>query len=420
MNAVILTVGDELLIGQVVNSNAAWLGEQLNLIGADVLRSVTVGDDIPAIRAALHHAFDEADLVLVTGGLGPTHDDVTREAIGRFFGLAFHFDEAVYAHIQTRFTRRGTTAPETNRVQAMVPEGFEVLPNPVGTAPGLWYQFGRDGHVRYLGVLPGVPHEMKYLVEHEVSPRILQDGNRRTILHRTLHTTGIGESHLQDRIGDLSGFLGPDLRLAYLPGTSGVRLRLTATAPNRTSAEALLNGLHDHLRDRIGTYIFDEQGSDLEAVVGELLRSRGLTLAVAESCTGGLVSNRFTNISGASAYFKGCIVAYCNDVKADMLGVRYPTLDEEGAVSEAVALQMAHGVRERLHADIGVSSTGVMGPLGGSPDKPVGTVWIAYADPEHEEAVQVHFQKDRLSNKELTSTAVLNLVRKHLLRRNGR
>lgn len=415
MKGVLLTVGDELLIGQVTNTNSAWLGEQLTLRGIDVVRAVTVGDEEEVIVEALREAFATAELVLCTGGLGPTHDDLTRQALARFFDAPLEVDPSVLDEIRARFERRGRRMPESNRVQAMVPRGFEVLPNPVGTAPGLWYESEEGGRKLLLAVLPGVPFEMRTLVEQEVMPRLHSHKDVHVLGHRTLLTVGIGESDLQEVIGDLSDYLSPKLRLAYLPSTAGVRLRITAFADDPDEVEAQLDRFEARLRAAAERYIYGRGGDTLESVVGGLLRERGLTIAFAESCTGGLAMNQVTNVSGASGYVLGGVVAYSNVVKVHQLGVDAETLEREGAVSEAVALQMARNVRERLGADIGVSTTGIAGPTGGTVDKPVGTVWIAYADGEGERAVLLRLFQDRVLNKELTVTALLNLVRRRLL-----
>ncbi|RMF55807.1 MAG: CinA family nicotinamide mononucleotide deamidase-related protein, partial [Bacteroidetes bacterium] len=356
-----------------------------------------------------------AEVVVVTGGLGPTHDDVTREAVAAFAGVPLRFDEALFEQIRARFARRGYTIPESNRTQAMVPEGFDVLPNPIGTAPGLWWATELEGRRRILVVLPGVPFEMRTLVEREVLPRLQAYDGRRVVRHRTLLTTGIGESHLQEKIGDVRQLLGPDLGLAYLPGTSGVRLRLTARAADAATAEQRLARLEAALRERIDRYLFGEDGDTLEGVVGAMLRERGLTIATAESCTGGLVSHRLTNVPGSSAYVMGAVVAYANEVKVALLGVDAAVLEREGAVSEAVARLMAAGARHHLGADVAVATTGIMGPTGGTPDKPVGTVWVGFADAGGTDARCFRFAHDREVNKALSSTAALNMVRLHLL-----
>lgn len=415
MVAEILTIGDELLIGQVLDTNATWMAERLTLMGVEVGRIVTLGDDAQVLLAELETAFLSADLVLITGGLGPTHDDVTRDVVAQYFGVPFRFDAHVFAHIEDLFARRGRTMPERNRVQAMIPEGFQVLHNPLGTAPGLWHSFGHQGRDKVLVVLPGVPHEMQGLMNSEVLPRLAQERGLRTIRHRTLLTTGIGESHLADRLGDLTPYLDAHTRLAFLPNAHGVRLRITAMGDDPAEVDARVDAFEAVLRVRAGRYIYGENGDTLEAIVGKMLREVGKTVAVAESCSGGLILHRLTNIPGSSQYVKGGMVAYCNDLKQHHLGVPLALLDHEGAVSESVALAMARGVRERFGADIGVASTGIAGPGGGTPEKPVGLVWIAYADDSQERAVRLQFSRDRVTNKEQTATALFDLLRRHLL-----
>ena len=417
MNAEIITIGDELLIGQIVNTNAAWIGERLNLIGIPVRRMVTVGDREAEISIAIEEARARAEVVIITGGLGPTHDDVTRNALAKVFGVPLTLDEKLLASVRERFATRGYTMPESNRTQALLPAGLEALPNPVGTAAGMWRAETDGGRLRVVAALPGVPIEMKTLMEREVLPRLSALGGRRVIRHKTLLTTGIGESHLQEKIGDLSPYLGPELSLAFLPSTSGVRLRITALGPDEKTAGERLERLEAVLRERIGKYIFGEGDETLEGVVGEMLRVRGLTIATAESCTGGLLAHRLTNVSGSSAYMLGGVVAYANEVKVRVLGVDPAALERHGAVSEVVARQMAEGVREKLGASVGVATTGVMGPTGGTPDKPVGTVWVGYADAEGSHARRFRFAHDRLTNKALSSTMALNMVRVSLLKK---
>lgn len=412
MRAVIITIGDELLIGQVLNSNAAWLGEQLNLIGIDVVRTAVVGDDLEEIRKVLADALADADIVITTGGLGPTHDDLTREALAESFGVDLRIDEGVFDAVRERFSSRGRRMPESNRRQAMVPEGFAILPNAAGTAPGLWHV---DETGRMLIVLPGVPHEMKGLFTTQVQPLVLGRSDLRVIEHRTLRTAGIGESTLQEKIGDLEDVLPEAVRLAFLPGTAGVRLRLTAFGETRDDVHEALEETERALRERIAQYIYSSSDESLEEVVGRMLLDHDLTIAVAESCTGGHVVHQITNVSGSSAYLIGGVVAYSNQVKTQMLGVDEHVLASNGAVSRQVAEQMAAGVRRRLQADIGVSTTGIAGPTGGSPDKPVGTVWIGYSDKEGTESKLLRLAHERLLNKELTTTLLLEYVRRNLL-----
>ncbi|MDX1421296.1 MAG: competence/damage-inducible protein A [Rubricoccaceae bacterium] len=414
MNAVILTVGDEILIGQITNTNAAWLGERLGLAGVTVARMETVGDDEPAIRRALGRALEEAELVVVTGGLGPTHDDVTVSAVAEGFGRAVAFRPELMEEVEAKFAARGLVPLAAHRAFAEVPEGFEVLPNPKGMAPGLW---GARDDGRLVAVLPGVPYEMKAIVEDHVLPRLRDRVDGGVVLHKTLLTVGEGETALAERLGALSDGLGEGVTLAFLPGLGMVRLRLTVRGSDRVAAQAQLDAGADRLRHALGDLVFGEDDETLEGVVGEGLAARGLTLAVAESCTGGAVAARLTSAPGASRYFVGGIVAYDNAVKRDALGVEAATLQAHGAVSEPVARQLAAGARAALGTDLAVATTGVAGPTGGTPEKPVGTVWLGYADAAGTHAVRLRFTPDRAVNIALSTTAALNLLRRQLLRR---
>lgn len=419
MRAVILTIGDELLIGQIINTNAAWLGEQLSHSGIDLARIVAVGDDPDELHRELDRSVRDSDLLILTGGLGPTHDDITRNVLSEYFGAELRLDPAVFEDIRRRFQGRGRYMPASNRMQAMVPDGFEVLPNPAGTAPGLLRTATIEGRNRLIVALPGVPHEMKGLFQKEVQPRLNARKDLRTIRHRTLRTAGIGESTLQERIGDLSDILSASLRLAYLPDSSGVRLRMSAFGQSTSEVENMLDRLEDRLRSQLRSYIYGVDEETLENIVGSILRARGLTVAVAESCTGGHVCHQLTNVSGASGYVMGGVVAYSNRVKTEFLGVDAAILAKEGAVSEAVARQMAEGIRKRIGTDIGLSTTGIAGPSGGTPEKPVGSVWIALADDEGTDAVLLHLVKDRILNKELTTTALLDFMRQRIAKSAG-
>lgn len=417
MTGLLLTVGDEILLGQIVNTNAAWLGERLAEVGVDVLRSETVRDDVDAIVTAIDRATDDgAALIVVTGGLGPTHDDVTKEAVARAFGVGVTVRPDVLTWIENRYAARGRTMPAVGRLMAEVPDGFEPLHNPKGSAPGLWGTRDLDdGRRQIVAMMPGVPHEMKVLAEEAVLPRLaaLQDA---VVLSRTLLTAGKGESDLAAMIGEQVEGLPEGLTLAYLPGLGEVRLRITARGADREAAQHALDAATDAVRDGLGTLVYGEERTTLAAVVNEALRERGLRLAVAESCTGGAIASRVTEVPGASGVFQGGVIAYSNEAKTDLLGVPADLIEVEGAVSEAVALAMAAGARTRFGADIGVSTTGIAGPGGGTPEKPVGTVWLAYDDGVSTRAVCLQFTPDRATNIALSVTAVLNLVRRQLLR----
>jgi len=411
MKAILLTIGDELLAGTTVNTNAAWLGAELTAQGVAVVRIEVVGDDPEAICRALRRARAEAEVVIVCGGLGPTHDDRTREALADCLGRPLQLRPELLAQIEAHFKRRGRAMPERNRMQALVPEGFEPIPNPVGTAPGLWL----EDEAGIVAVLPGVPHELQTLMREVVLPRLMQRPGRPAILHRTLITTGIGESDLQQRLAGVESLLDEHTRLAYLPGPYGVRLRLTVEAPTAEAARERLAALKSFILERIGERFvgFDEE--TLEVVVGRLLRELGATVAVAESCTGGHLADCITSVSGASTYFRGGVVAYDNAVKVEVLGVDPEVLAREGAVSEIVAIQMAQGVRERLGAQVALSTTGIAGPTGGTPDKPVGTVWIGLADAHSAFARCYYLPDERRRFKQRATAAALDLLRLHLL-----
>lgn len=409
MKAQLLTIGDELLIGQSTDTNAAWLGEQLSVLGVQVERIVTVGDDADVMLHELDRAFDRASFVVMTGGLGPTHDDITREVVAQYFDVSLETDDAVLDRVRRYYERRNRQMPSSGPKLAKIPGGAEILENPVGAAVGLWYEDSRRS--RALAVLPGIPAEMEAIFDAAVRPRLEARSDLREVTHRTLVTSGIGESSLQERLGDLTDHFGEEVHLAYLPSTSGVRLRLTAQEGD-AAAQSRLDRLEAAIRERAGEYVIGTGDETLEDVLGDLLRRHDASLSVAESATGGLVGHRLTGVSGSSDYFLGGIVAYANSVKQNVLGVDAETLREHGAVSEPVALQMAEGVREALNASIGLATTGIAGPTGGTPEKPVGTVWVGYADATAQRAVHHHFVEDRSLNKELFASAALDLVRR--------
>ena len=414
MNAHLLTIGDELLIGQTTNTNAAWLGERLSRLGLEVERTVTVGDDPDRMREELDRSARRADLIVITGGLGPTHDDVTRDVVADYFEAPLQTDEAILDRIRHYYERRGRQMPASGPTLAQVPHGFETLENPVGAAVGLWHEATVEGQSRLVAILPGIPEEMKGIFSEAVQPRLEARDDVRGVHHRTLVTSGIGESALQERLGDLVDTLPDDLRLAYLPSTDGVRLRLTTLNEKPDGAEDQLDELEASIRERAGEHVIGTGDVMLEEVLGDRLRATGKTIGSAESATGGLIGHRLTGVSGSSDYYDGSVVSYANRVKRDILGVEAETLDEFGAVSEPVAVQMAEGVRQVLGVDIGIATTGIAGPTGGTEEKPVGTVWLGYADAHRTRAVKRHFVEDRTLNKQLFATAALDLARREL------
>lgn len=379
MKIEIVTIGDELLLGHTIDTNAAHLARELAEAGVEIVHRSTVGDDAADIAAAVRDALDRTGAVITTGGLGPTADDRTKPVIAGLFGRELYRDEAIVDSMKERWEklkRRGPF-PESNIAQAMIPEGATVLPNRHGTAPGIWLE---DERGRWVAMLPGVPREMRGLLADELMPRIEQrassEGRRLVIRSRTLRTTGIAESALADKLGELAKSV-EDLGVAFLPGVEGVDLRLTSRGLPPEEADALLERGVAKLREAAGRYVFGEAGTDLAEVVLQIARRRDVRIAVAESCTGGLLGARLTAVPGSSDVFLGGVIAYHNAVKQQLLGVDNSDLAEHGAVSEEVAAGMARGVRELLRADIGISITGVAGPGGGTAAKPVGMVWVA-------------------------------------------
>jgi nicotinamide-nucleotide amidase len=376
LNVEIVTIGDELLLGFTVDTNSGFLGRELASLGVTVARHTTCGDDIGAIVQTLREAMHRTGAVITTGGLGPTADDMTVEAVAKLFDREMVRDDAIAQWLEQRwvtYARKGPM-PVSNYKQAMIPRGAEIIANPVGSAPGVMVT---DEHGRWVATLPGVPREARAMFTDSLRPRIAAlAGDGAVIRSATLRTTGIGESSIADRLGELGkGFNG--LSLAFLPGIAGVDLRLTSKGRSSADTDALLAQGSDVLRDSLGDVIYGDDGASLASVVISLCRDASMRIAVAESCTGGMLGAHITDVAGASDVFHGGLIAYDNRVKRQLLGVLDSDLAEHGAVSEPVALQMAKGIRVRLGTEIGVSITGIAGPGGGTPEKPVGTVWIA-------------------------------------------
>jgi len=414
MNAEIVTIGDELLIGQVINTNASYIAEQLNSVGIFDDTMTTVGDDEASILKAFDHALSVHDVVVVTGGLGPTHDDITRAAVCKFFTTDLVVNAEAFENIKNRFANRNIALVRRNEEQALVPRGCTVIQNRHGTAPG--YLFERHG--KYFIVMPGVPAEMKGMMDEFVVPYFSKLGTGTSILHRTLKTTGIAESILADQIGDIGELLGTSTgaSLAFLPGPTGVRLRITVRSSSRARAESTIRDVEQKIRAKAEQYIYGTDTEDIEAVVGRMLRERKMRLSVAESCTGGLIADRVTNVPGSSDYFERGMVTYSDESKRAELGVPGFFLERFGAVSREVAEAMALGIRTASNTDIGLSTTGIAGPTGGSEEKPVGLVWIGYSDRHETVALRFNFPGDRRIFKERVSQAALELVRRKLLK----
>jgi nicotinamide-nucleotide amidase len=414
----LITIGDELLLGFTIDTNAAHIARTLAASGVEIVRRTTVGDEADKIAQAVREALDRTGAVITTGGLGPTSDDLTKPAIAKIFGREMKLDEALVAKLEERWRTRfpNSRFPATNRTQAEIPEGARILTNRHGTAPGIWLE-DEKGH--WVAMMPGVPREMRGMLAEELLPAIksLSKGEESVVLSGTLRTTGIAESAIAELLGP--HFLGSadtelgSLPLAYLPGVAGVDLRVTAKGMPRARAQKLVSEAILKLRDRVSAYAYGEDDADLAAVVLEQCRVLGYKLAVAESCTGGMLGERLTNIPGSSDVFLGGIIAYHNEVKQNLLGVRKEDMAQYGAVSEAVALRMATGVREKLGGDVGVSVTGIAGPGGGTAEKPVGLVWIAVHASEVK-ARRFHVPGDRAEIRQRAAQAALEMVRRAL------
>lgn len=408
LTASIITIGDELLIGQVIDTNSAWMAQQLNLAGISVSRRVAVGDEWNAIWSALDQEMERADIVLITGGLGPTADDITKPLLCEYFGGKLVTDPGVLAHVTYLFENVFKRPMiERNARQAEVPDVAKVLHNANGTAPGMWF----EKNDKVVVSLPGVPHEMKGLMTREVIPQLLNQFKPPVILHRTLLTAGIGESFLAERINQFEISLPSFIKLAYLPSYGMVRLRLSASGYDKKNIEEIINEQFTVLQEQVADVLVTNKDESMDQVVANLLLKYGQTVSTAESCTGGYIAQLFTSAAGSSRYFTGGIVSYANQVKKDLLNVSGETLSTVGAVSEETAVQMVKGALSSLKTDYAIATSGIMGPGGGSEEKPVGTVWIAVGNSKEIITRKFNFRFDRRRNIELTATNALNLLR---------
>ncbi len=412
--AEIITIGDELLIGQVVNTNQAFIAQRLNEAGVVVGHMTTVGDRRESILEAFRTAWERHRVVIVTGGLGPTHDDITRSVVCEFFSTDLEFHPPSFENVERLFERRGIPVTRLNREQAMVPRGCTVVPNLLGTAPG--YLFDRDG--RMMAVMPGVPYELHRMMQETIGPYLSERVTGQVVRHRTIKTTGIAESLLAAQLGNIDEIIPPseDLTLAFLPSPAGVRLRLTTVAKDLQTADRRIAAAEKRIREKAAQYIYGVDEEDLEEVVGRLLTERGWTISVAESCTGGLILDRLTNVPGSSAYVDRGYVTYSNAAKISDLNVPADLIDTHGAVSKEVAVAMANGARQVSGSTIAIATTGIAGPTGGSEEKPVGLVFIGYADEHSSLAIRFSFGEGRRRVKERAAQAALELVRKKLLK----
>lgn len=406
MRAEIITIGDEILIGQIVDTNSAWIAQQLNGIGMELMQVTSIGDEANAIKKALTLAASRADIILCTGGLGPTKDDVTKQTLATYFNTSLLRDENVLRHVESIFKKLARPMLEVNNKQADVLANAQVLHNETGTAPGMWIE--KEGKI-YV-VMPGVPTEMKYLMQYEVLPRLQALPNPYTILHRSILTAGIGESFLAEKLRSFEESLSPHIHLAYLPKFGQVRLRLTGRSMDGQTLERQMEAYRSTLLQLVSPYFVGEGDVLLEQQIINRLKEQGLSLSTAESCTGGYLSHLITSLPGSSAAFKGGVVSYSNELKEQVLGVQASTLASYGAVSEQVALEMALGAQKNFRTDYSMAVTGIAGPDGGTADKPVGTVWIAVAGKQGARAKLFNFGNIRLPNIERSAANALVML----------
>lgn len=407
----LITIGDEILIGQIVDTNSAWMGTELNKFGLKVVQISSVPDSRNEILAALQNAALRADIVLITGGLGPTKDDITKACLLEFFGGALVFNEAQYIQVEQLFRSFGREVTPINRKQAEVPSSCEVLVNERGTAPGMKFVKGETVYFS----MPGVPYEMKWLMENKVLPELKSRPGMPCIVHRTFLTQGIGESLLASWIEDWEDKLPEHIKLAYLPSPGLVRLRLTATGLDEIELNRELDALATGLYERIGKHIYGEGDQTLPEIIQQYFIENAISLSVAESCTGGNIAHLLTGIPGSSAYFKGGVVSYSEELKIDLLGVPPETISSHGVVSEATAIAMAEGALRTMRSDYALSVTGIAGPGGGTDEIPVGTIWVGFASAEGSMAKQFRLSTNRERNITVASLSALNLLRRKVI-----
>jgi len=414
MNAELITIGDEILIGQVVDTNSAWIAEKLNLIGIKVDKIISIPDSRYIIQKTINELFIDCSIIIMTGGLGPTNDDITKSTLKEYFNGQYIIHEPTLVHISNIFRMRGLELTELNRKQAEVPDCCIVLRNQLGTAPGMWFE--KDGKI--LVSLPGVPFEMIGLMEKEVLPRLSKLSTNQIVVHRTIQTFGLPESFLAEKLTDWENQLPKFIKFAYLPSPNSIRLRLSAYGTKEMNLEQFINKEVEKLYKVIPKYIFGEGEITLQEIVGQLLKNTNTTLSTAESCTGGTIAHLLTQIPGSSSYFKGSVVAYSNEVKEKILGVDSELIKNYGAVSKEVVEAMAKGVKLRLNTNCAIAVSGIAGPDGGTPNKPVGTVWIAIATDKSLTCTELKLSSDRTRNIIRASVTALNMLRLRLIDEN--
>lgn len=414
MQAEIITIGDEILIGQIVDTNSAWMSKELNGIGISVNRITSISDTKGAIIASIEEAMSRVELVLMTGGLGPTNDDITKKTLSDYFDCELVQDEGLYAKIEERLARYKIGMNAFNREQALVPDGARIITNDFGTAPCMW--FTRDD--KHVISMPGVPFEMKCIMQSEILPKLSEEFDCPHVLHQTVMVQGLGESVLAEMLQDWEANLPSVVKLAYLPSPGVVRLRMSLVGEVEAELQIIVEQQLEGLKSILGERIFAFDDEKIEQVIANLLLDLKMTVSTAESCTGGNMAHMFTSMAGSSAYFKGSVVAYSNEVKENVLGVNSNSLEDFGAVSQQVVEQMATGAMKTIGSDFGIATSGIAGPDGGSDDKPVGTVWIAVASKDKIISEKFVFSKERGRNIRMASLVGFNMLRKMILNDN--
>ena len=411
MKATILTIGDEILIGQIIDTNAAWMSQNLTALGITVVERITVSDEHQAIKNGIKYSLSKSDIILMTGGLGPTKDDITKVAIADYLGVGMEFHEAVYERIKAIFAPRNIPLTSAHKDQCYLPQNVEILDNSMGTAPGMmWHHEGK-----LIVSMPGVPYEMKAIMKEKLLPKLAQRTDRKVILHKTIMTAGMGESSIADQIEDIVDNFDNEVSIAYLPGLAQVRLRITAQGTDEESLQTQLDKAVAAITSRLGDLVYGFEEISLQETVQQLCIEKGITIGTAESCTGGYLSHLITSISGSSAYYNGSAITYSNASKQKMLGVKRETLDSYGAVSEPVVKEMVDGALRLLDVDVAVALSGIAGPNGGTEDKPVGTVCIAVGSHGVIHTRTILASKDRNKNIAYASNKALNMLRKYIL-----
>lgn len=407
MHATIITIGEEILIGQIIDTNSAWMGYELNKVGVKVRQIISISDIDEQIKSTVKQSVNDSDVVLITGGLGPTNDDVTKQALCQLFGGELVVHKLTLEHIRQIFAKRGLPLTELNSKQADVPSNCEVLQNPLGTAPGMWFEINS----KIVVSMPGVPFEMKGIMQQHVLPRLATISGGLNIVHKTIQTFGLPESFLAERLGNWEANMPKNISVAYLPNPTSIRIRLSSSGHSKELTELEILKQVDKLLQLIPNNIFGYENDTMASVVGDLLVNYGLKLAVAESCTGGTIAHLITHQSGSSRYFLGGVVAYSNDVKVNALGVNSRLIETHGAVSQQVVESMAKGVMLQLGSDYGIATSGIAGPTGGTPEKPVGTVWVAVSSKQGVVSERFNFGSDRERNILRSSVSALNMLR---------